>query len=98
MKKIIREIIKIDGNSIEAITAKLGKANMIFAVADKGYVMCGYLNMDIAEKLEDTACVVTGVKTVQELLDKPVVKVTKKAKELGIAVGISGGDALRKMF
>jgi len=33
---------------------------LVLVVAEKGYVICGYLNMETAEKLGDCAAVVTG--------------------------------------
>ncbi len=67
-------------------------------MAPKGYVMCGYLDINTAEKLNDVACVVSGVKTVEELLSKPVVKLTSQAQKLGICLGAFGKDALTKML
>ncbi len=59
--------------------------------------MCGYLNIETAEKLGDAACVVRGVKTVEEMLEGKVSALTSGAKKLGIETGMTGREALGKM-
>jgi uncharacterized protein YunC (DUF1805 family) len=59
--------------------------------------MCGYLNIDAAEKMGDCACVVKGIKNVDELLAGEVVALTSHAKKLGIELGMTGKEALEKL-
>ncbi len=54
------EISKI-GKSI-GIKIDMGNANLLLIKADTGFIMCGYLNIETAEKLNDAACIVKGVK------------------------------------
>jgi len=82
------------GNS-SGFKIELHNANFLMIVAKKGFIMCGYLNIDTAEKLNDAACVVTGVKNFDEVLNAKIVKLTTKAKELGIKEGMLGKDALK---
>ncbi|MBI4845174.1 MAG: DUF1805 domain-containing protein [Candidatus Omnitrophica bacterium] len=98
MGNCVEKSFKLNNVQIDAFEIRMPRANLILAVAPKGFVMCGYLDILIAEKLQDAACVVTGVKSVEELLLKPIVKMTPQAKELGIALGISGKTALEKML
>lgn len=49
--------------------------------------MCGYLNLDVAEKLEAVAAVVSGVNTFEDLLDAEIKSSTSKAKKLGLQPG-----------
>ena len=79
----------------QGVKVELPNANFLLIAAPKGYVMCGYLNMETAEKLGDAACMVTGVKDFDDVLAAKVVKVSSKAKELGIKEGMSGEAALR---
>ena len=53
----------------------------------KGYVMCGYLNIEAAEKFGSAAAIVSGVKTFDDVLNAPVKAVTTKAKQLGLEPG-----------
>ncbi|OQX20552.1 MAG: hypothetical protein BWK75_04715 [Candidatus Altiarchaeales archaeon A3] len=86
------EISKI-GNSL-GIKIDVGNANLLLIKADKGFIMCGYLDVETAEKLNDAACIVRGVKNFDDMLNAKIVKTTTKAKELGIKDGMSGKDAL----
>lgn len=98
MEFLIQKKIILDNIEIQTFQIKLQNANLVLAIASKGYVMCGYLDINIAEKLGDVACIVSGVETVEELLTKPVVKLTRQAEKLGISLGLSGKEALQKMI
>jgi uncharacterized protein YunC (DUF1805 family) len=89
--------IKLGKKNAVGFEIPLRNAAFVMARAEKGFVMCGYLNLETAEKLGDAACVVRGVKTVDELLVAKVVAVTKKAEELGIKIGLTGREALEKL-
>ena len=76
----------------------LPHANLVLAVGRKGYVMCGYLNLQAAAKFGDAACIVRGVKTVRDLLSRPVAEVSPAARKAGIRPGISGKEALLRLL
>jgi uncharacterized protein YunC (DUF1805 family) len=59
--------------------------------------MCGFLNVETAEKLNVTAAIVSGVKTFDDILNGQVKAATSKAKSLGIEAGIRGAEALKLM-
>ena len=90
--------IKIGSNVALGVNLELLNANIIVIRAKKGYVMCGYLSMETANRLGDIAAKVKGVKNFDELLKAKVVEVSDKAKENGIKEGITGKEALEKMF
>ncbi|MDH5375405.1 MAG: DUF1805 domain-containing protein [Candidatus Bathyarchaeota archaeon] len=71
---------------------------LLLVVADKGFVMCGFLNVDVAEKLGVAAAVVSGVKSFEDVLNAEVKAVTSKARDLSVSVGMKGVDALKHMF
>jgi len=71
---------------------------LLLVVAEKGFVMCGFLNIDVAEKLGVAAAVVSGVKSFEDVLDADVKAVTSGAKMLGVEVGMKGAEALKYMF
>lgn len=87
------EISRI-GNSI-GVKIDMGNANLLLIKADKGFIMCGYLDIETAERLNDAACIVKGVENFDDMLNAKIVRVTTKAKELGIKEGMSGKDALK---
>ena len=98
MKNFVTKAVSVQNTIINTLVVELNNANIILAIAPKGFLMCGYLDIFVAEKLKDAACVITGVKTVEELLSKPVVKLTPDAQKLGITLGMSGRRALEKMI
>ncbi len=95
---IVIKQVEVKGKRVLGIELRnLGKAPLIIVKGDKGYIMCGYLNIDVAEKLGDAAVVVSGVSSVEELLEKPVKAVTSKAREYGVREGMKGLEALEKL-
>lgn len=70
-------------------------APLLVARAEKGFVMCGYLDTASADKFNAAAAVVRGVKTLDELLAKPVTNVSAAAEKMGVRPGMTGLEALR---
>jgi len=71
---------------------------LLLVVAERGFVMCGFLNVDVAEKSGVAAAVVSGVKSFEDVLDADVKAVTSRAKMLGVEVGMKGVEALKRLF
>ncbi|MCK4439379.1 DUF1805 domain-containing protein [Candidatus Bathyarchaeota archaeon] len=71
---------------------------LLLVVAEKGFIMCGFLNVDAAERLGVAAAVVSGVKSFEDVLEEEVKAVTSKAETLGVSIGMKGADALKHMF
>lgn len=94
---MIIEQIPLKKETAIGLKVHLGKAPLPVIKARNGYIMCGYLNMDAANKLGDIAGKVTGVNDFNEMLEKQVVEVSLKARELGINPGISGAEFLEKV-
>jgi uncharacterized protein YunC (DUF1805 family) len=90
--------LKVDGKSFMGLRTDLPDSPpLLLIIGEKGFVMCGFLNVESAEKLGVTAAVVSGVKTFDDVLNGQVKAVTSKAKNLGIEVGMKGADALKLM-
>jgi uncharacterized protein YunC (DUF1805 family) len=70
---------------------------MLLIIAEKGFVMCGFLNLDAAEKLGVAAAVVSGVRTLEDVLNAEIKNVTSKAKEFNVSTGMKGIEALKCM-
>jgi uncharacterized protein YunC (DUF1805 family) len=71
---------------------------LLLIVAEKGFVMCGFLNMEAAERLSVAAAMVSGVKTFDDVLCAEVKAATSKAKSLGVQPGMRGEEALKRML
>ena len=76
---------------------ELENGNLVLIKAKKGYVMCGLLNLVTAERLGQAACMVAGVKTAKDALKARVKACTLRARELGVAEGMTGEEALGLM-
>jgi uncharacterized protein YunC (DUF1805 family) len=91
--------VKVDSKVCLGMKVELPSSPpMLLIVAEKGFVMCGFLNVDAAEKMGVAAAVVSGVKSFEDVLDAEVRAVTSKAKSLGVNVGMKGADVLKRMF
>ena len=90
--------IKLEKGSIVGIKIELPNAPLILLKGKKGFIMCGYLNIETANKLKDAAAVVKGVKTIEEALNAKIEAVSDKAKEIGIKVGMKSVEALNLLI
>ncbi|GAB7388802.1 DUF1805 domain-containing protein [Bacillaceae bacterium] len=95
------EPLFIDGVKAVAVEVKLPGTTLLAVTTDKGYVMCGALDVALLnEKLADREIIAgraVGVRTIEQLLEAPLEAVTKKAQEMGITPGMAGKEALKRM-
>ena len=73
--------------SIEALLIPLSSKNLIILRGSRGYVMCGYLNLKVAQKFGDVAIKITGVSSIKDALKAKVHSCTSAARKLGIRKG-----------
>lgn len=82
------EPILLEGHTAIAIEVKLPKTTLLVVTTDKGYIMCGALDVALLnERLSErniVAARATGVRTIEELLEAPLESVTHTAEDLGI--------------
>ncbi|WP_274364927.1 YunC family protein [Paenibacillus thermotolerans] len=94
--------LTIGGHTFVGIEVKLPKTNLLAVTADKGYIMCGALDVALLNRrLKDRGIVAgraVGVTTLEELLEAPLESVTYEAEKLGITVGMKGADAMLRML
>ena len=91
--------LKVDGKSCLGLRVDLPDSPpLLLLIAEKGFVMCGFLNVEGAERLGVAAAMVSGVKTFDDVLEAQVKAVTSKAKSFGVEVGMKGAEALKRMF
>ena len=92
------EEIKLENGSALGLKLDMEHAPLLVIRAAKGFVMCGYLNIDVANKLGDVAVRVSGVKSFEDVLNAKAVDVSEAAKKLGITLGMPAREVLNKMF
>ncbi|WP_420809416.1 YunC family protein [Aquibacillus halophilus] len=91
----------IENHPFTAISVKLPKTNLLIVSNEIGYIMCGALDVDLLnDKLAERKIVAAraiGVKTIEQLLDAPLDKVTNEAENKGWYKGINAKEALLKI-
>jgi uncharacterized protein YunC (DUF1805 family) len=92
------EMIQIKKGQLTGYCIDLGKAPLLILQAKKGYIMCGYLNMNTANKLGDIAGKVTGVKTYDDMLKATVIEVSENAKKEGLTEGMNAQYFLQSLL
>lgn len=98
---ITTELLNIGGQEFTAVTVKLPKTTLLTVSNEKGYIMCGALDVGLLNSRLANRKIIAGraigVKTIEELLNAPLESVTLEAEQLGISVGMIGKEALVKM-
>ena len=94
--------ITIENHTFNAVTVLLPKTTLLVVMNNKGYIMCGALDVALLnERLRDRQIIAgraVGVKTIEELLNAPLESITIEAERLGIQKGMIGRDALLRMI
>ena len=95
---MITKNITINKTVFETVEIELSdRGKLLMIIGKKGYVMCGYLNINTAQKLGDIACMVIGVKTIEDVINSNIVALTAEAQKLGITMGMSVKEVLQKL-
>jgi len=98
VRTMIIEQINLEKGCGIGLKMDMEHAPLLVIRAGCGFVMCGYLNIEVANKLGDVAVRVTGVRSFEDVLNAKTVDVSQAAKERGITVGITAKEALNMMF
>ena len=86
--------ITIDNIDFECVHVPTAKTNILLSKAAGGFLGCGYFDVAVSTRVGDAAAIVTGVKTVEEMLASPVVRLSDRAREAGVKEGMPGREAL----
>ena len=82
------ENLDIHGKAFQGVKVDLkGLPPIVLIEGNKGFVMCGYLNIDSAESLGAAAAVISGVSSWEDILNAKIKTSTTKAKALGLEPG-----------
>lgn len=94
--------ITIEGVTFIATTVSLPKTTLLTVASDRGYIMCGALDVALLNNLLADRQIIAGralgVRTIEQLLEAPLESVTIAAEQLGITAGMQGKAALLKMI
>jgi len=90
--------VKRVSNGVVGVEVELPNSPpLVILVGRRAFVACGFLNVELAEKLGIPCARVTGVRSVEDVLEKEVQQVTSKAKELGVIEGVKVREVLDKL-
>ena len=81
--------LKLKNGVVEAIKINLPHALLILIHSKQGYVMCGYLDMTVANKLGDIAAKVKGVTSIEQTLESSIVDLSDEAQNFDVQLGMS---------
>lgn len=90
--------LRVDGRACLGVRVELPDSPPLLVVTgEKGFVMCGFLNMEAAERLNVAAAMVSGVKTFEDVLNAQIKAATTKAKNLGVETEMKATEALKHL-
>jgi uncharacterized protein YunC (DUF1805 family) len=82
------DVVESEGKRLLGVKIDLPNAPLLLLLYKDITIGCGYINAEAMEKLGNAACIVTGVRTFEDVLDAEIRVVTKKASEKGAKVGM----------
>ena len=98
---IAMEPVKVGGTTAIGVTVELPKTPVLAVATDKGYIMCGLINLARLDRLRPErrilAARVTHVRSIADMLAGTVDEVSEEARRLGVTEGMTGLQALEKM-
>jgi uncharacterized protein YunC (DUF1805 family) len=62
----------------------------------KGFLACGYINVETCNKTGEACGIVTGVHTHDQMLNAEIKAVSAAAERLGVRIGMKGEEALAR--
>ncbi|MCR8843702.1 DUF1805 domain-containing protein [Paenibacillus sp. SC116] len=89
------------GKTFIGIEVLLPKTTLLVITSDRGYIMCGALDVGLLnEKLKERRILAgraVGVKTLEQLWEAPLESITDEAASVGVKVGMAGKEAMLLM-
>ncbi|MCH2118693.1 MAG: YunC family protein [Pirellulales bacterium] len=70
------------------------KLPLLIQRGSRGFLACGYINVETANKTSEACAIVRGVNDFDDMLKAAVVAVSEEAQKLGVQVGMTGSEAL----
>lgn len=94
--------VPLDAGMATGILVELPKTRLLSIYTQKGYIMCGILNVPELDRLHPERRIVAarcvGVREIEDLLRASVVEATREAQRLGVRQGMTGKEALERML
>jgi uncharacterized protein YunC (DUF1805 family) len=69
---------------------------LLIVKGKKGFLACGYVNVETCNKTGEACAIVTGVKDHSAMLTAEIKAVSQEAEKIGVTVGMTGEEALER--
>lgn len=86
--------MEIEGIKYKTCHIPTQNTNILIISSKRGFLACGYINVEIADKNNDACAIITGIKTLEEMLSTEVKAVSVAAFNAGVRAGMKGKEAL----
>lgn len=92
-------LLEIEDKTALGLRAELPDSPpFVMIIGRIGFVACGFINIDAAERFNVAAAMISGVKSYDDMLNAEVKAATSKAQSLGLKVGMKGKEALKLLL
>jgi uncharacterized protein YunC (DUF1805 family) len=71
---------------------------LVIIIGQTGFVGCGFINIEAAERLQVSAATVSGVKSFDDVLNADIKAATSKAQTQGVKIGMRGKEAVKHLL
>ena len=89
---------EFEGKSFQGVKSTIpGGPNLLLIKGENGFVMCGYLSSDVAERVGLAAAIVSGVNTFEDVLNAEIKFATSAANNLGVEAGQIVKEVIAKL-
>ena len=92
------EQIDLEGNILEGYAIPTGNTALLLIKAKHGFLGCGYIALETAERVGDAAVIVSGVKNFDDMLAAKVKGFSPAAAARGVTAEMTGKEALLKLI
>ena len=96
------DMIQIGAKTVQGYVIPAGPVNLVFACTPDGLVGCGAIDAGALDRFHYAAARVrptrgTSIATIEDLLAGEIREANEAARQRGVAVGMSGREALERM-
>jgi uncharacterized protein YunC (DUF1805 family) len=90
--------LKLENGVALGMRIKIPGNYLLIINANKGFMMCGIMDIKVAQKGNLPAVRITNVKNFTDMLNQKIESFTNAAKKLGVIAGMTGKEALQMMM
>lgn len=90
----MEEKYEINGKTYSAVKVDMFGVSLMIIKARSGFLACGYVNIELAEKLGHAGAIVSGVKCFDDMAKASIKACSSEASKKGVEIGMSGEKAL----